>query len=187
MSEANWYGEVFKGWQSKLLGSKPTAEMLANIHKLGARPGKQALANAMALRPEGVTGSQIIIACGAPQLNKMRGFIADALLKRLPASPSPQGHQVYKLEVTAKGLQRIAKAEKLINDAATAAAGAVDKAVKSAGKAKAKPKVKKAAKGEPVETPTTDPHSMAENDVIMQNEAGRIVHAAETPHYDDGE
>ena len=155
MSEANWYGEVFKAWQAKLLGSKPTAEMLANIHKLGARPGKQALANAMALRPEGVTGAQIIIACGAPQLNKMRGFIADALLKRLPTSPSPQGHQVYKLEVTAKGMQRIAKAEKLAADVAENAKG--ETKAKPVGKAKGTPKVKRAkVTAKPVE-PVSEP------------------------------
>jgi hypothetical protein len=112
------YADVFKGWQGKLLGSKPTAEMLDAIHKLGARPGKQALACSMALRPEGVTGSEIVIACGAPQLNKMRGFIADALTKR-EAVPPRNGHTVYKLTLTAKGAARIkgkadavAKAEK---------------------------------------------------------------------------
>src|SRR6478735_9129383 len=90
------YADVLKGWQGKLLGSKPAVEAFDTIHKLGARPGKQALANAMALRPEGVTGSEIVIACGAAQLDKMRGFIADGLLKR-EAVPPRNGHTVYKL------------------------------------------------------------------------------------------
>jgi hypothetical protein len=108
----NWYSNVFKNWQVKTLGPKPTAEQLANIHCLGARPGKQALANAMALRDCGVTNGQIIIACGAPQLNKMRGFITDGLLKRLPVAPSAEGHTVYKLELTQKGHKRIETATK---------------------------------------------------------------------------
>lgn len=158
----NWYGTVFKSWQVKQLGPKPTAEMLATIHNLGARPGKQALASAMALRDCGVTASQIVMACGAPQLNKMRGFITDALLKRNPAAPSPEGHTVYKLELTAKGKARCEKQAKL----------AAEKAAEGEGKAVAKPAKKQAAKrpakpkGEvkpvepvnaaPVETPTSD-------------------------------
>lgn len=135
---ANWYGSVFKSWQVKQLGPKPTAEQLASIHGLGARPGKQALASAMALRDCGVTAGQIVIACGAPQLNKMRGFITDALLKRLPVSPSAEGHTVYKLELTAKGKQRVDRNEKLA--AEKAAEGDKPKAEKTAAKAPAKAK-----------------------------------------------
>lgn len=105
------YADVFKNWDAKHLGSKPTAKDLDVIHKLGARPGKQALANAMALRPNGVTGSEIVIACGAPQLNKMRGFVTDGLLKR-EAVPPRNGHTVYKMTLTAKGATRIKGAEK---------------------------------------------------------------------------
>jgi hypothetical protein len=134
-NQTDWYGTVFKGWQAKLLGPKPTADMLASIHNLGARPGKQALAIAMGLRDCGVTNSQIVIACGAPQLNKMRGLITDSYLKRVPVSPSPEGHTVYKLNVTPKGLQRI--------DRTVKAAVKADEA----GKAEVeKPKAKKAAK-----------------------------------------
>lgn len=151
---ANWYGSVFKSWQVKQLGPKPTADMLASIHGLGARPGKQALASAMALRDCGVTAGQIVIACGAPQLNKMRGFITDALLKRLPVSPSAEGHTVYKLELTAKGNQRIARADKVAADKAAAGETKADKPVaKAAGKAKGAAKVKAKAKAKPVETP----------------------------------
>ena len=101
-----WYGTYFKAWQVKLLGPKPTEAQLATIHGLGARPGKQALANAMALRDCGVTGSQIVSACGALQLNKMRGFITDGLLKR-EAVPAAGTHTVYKLTLTAKGATRV--------------------------------------------------------------------------------
>ncbi len=145
-NDANWYGEIFKGWQAKQLGPKPTAEQLATVHNLKARPGKQALAIAMGLRDCGVTGSQIVIACGAPQLNKMRGFIEDALLKRVAVPMAANGHQVYKLEVTAKGKQRIERTEKAL--AAAEAEGntkAAEKAV-SAVKPKAKAKVAKVKK-----------------------------------------
>jgi len=142
------YANYFKNWQVKLVGSKPTETMLDHIHKLGARPGKQALANAMSLRPEGVTGSQIVITCGAPQLNKMRGFVSDGLLKR-EATPKLGDHTVYKNTVTAKGLAKI-KAFKADTAKVTA---------KPVAKAKvAKAKVAKVRKQKPatmtVPTPT---------------------------------
>jgi hypothetical protein len=163
-NDTNWYGHVFKAWQVKLLGSKPTADMLSQIHKLNARPGKQALACAMALRAEGVTNAQIVIACGAPQLNKMRGFITDALLKRLPVPAAANGHQVYKLELTAKGLQRIKQAEARAAKQAEAGETAdtdkpakpAKKAVKASGKAKGTRKAKAKAEAAPVEPATSE-------------------------------
>jgi len=138
-----WYADVFKGWQTKVLGSKPSAEHLDVIHKLGARPGKQALANAMMMRPEGATGSEVVIACGAPQLNKMRGFVTDGLLKR-EATPPRNNHTVYKLTLTPKGATRIkGKAQ---------AEAPAEKPAKV--KAAAKPRKPKAAKVEaPAEVP----------------------------------
>ena len=137
---AGWYGGFFKAWQVKLLGPKPTEAMLDTIHKLGARPGKQALANAMALRECGVTGSQIVIACGAPQLNKMRGFISDGLLKR-EAVPAAGNHTVYKLTLTAKGAAR------------TKAAEAKSANVAKPAKAKAAPKPRRAKPAKVTEAP----------------------------------
>lgn len=138
------YADTFKAWDVKHLGPKPTSDMLQNIHRLGARPGKQALASAMALRDKGVTAGQIVIACGAPQLNKMRGFITDALLKRVAVPKTAEGHTVYKLELTAKGKQRIersAKAEVKADEAGAAVAG--DKPAKAKGEGKKRqPKAK---------------------------------------------
>ena len=113
MSKANvndWYAIAFKAWPVKQLGVKPSAEALDTIHKLGARPGKQALANAMYLRETGATSGQVVIACGAPQLNKMRDFIAKGLLKQVPISKTAAGHTVYKLALTAKGTAKVNKA-----------------------------------------------------------------------------
>lgn len=146
---ATHYGDFFKKWQGagmlKLLGPKPTAEQLALVHGLGARPGKQAFAIAMSLRDCGVTGGQIVIACGAPQLNKMRGYVIDALLRELPA-PMFEGQKVYKHEVTPKGRQRIERFVKA--QAATVAAGETEtvkapkvKAAKKRTSAPRKPKV----------------------------------------------
>lgn len=158
MTDQNWYGNVFKTWQAKQLGPKPTAEMLATVHNLGARPGKQALAIAMGLRECGVTGSQIVIACGAQQLNKMRGYVVDALLKREAAPPSAVGHTVYKLALTAKGQKRVDTAVKRAAD--LEAAGKADEAEKPvkgkrAVKAARKAKVK-AAVNEPLATGNAD-------------------------------
>lgn len=136
------YADVFKVWPTNLLGPKPTAEMLQSIHQLNARPGKQALACAMALRDKGVTAGQIVIACGAPQLNKMRGFITDALLKRVAAPKSSEGHTVYKLELTAKGKQRIERNTKL--EAKAVEAGKGETADKPVTKAKGASKPRKA-------------------------------------------
>lgn len=143
-----WYENVFKAWQAKTVGTKPTAAQLDTVHKLGARPGKQALASAMALRDCGVTGAQIVMACGAPQLNKMRGFITDGLLKREAVPPTSIGHTVYKLTLTAKGAARIKNAAD--KPEATAKPDKA-KAVKKA----AKPRKAKAPK--PVNEPVTVP------------------------------
>lgn len=166
-NETNWYGTVFKAWNVKHLGPKPTAEMLAHIHGLGARPGKQALANAMALRDCGVTAAQIVMACGAPQLNKMRGFITDALLKRLPTPPSPEGHTVYRLELTAKGKQRVERTAKAAAEKAAEGDGAAKPAKAKKQAAKRPAKVKGVAKPVdpvtvgPVEVPISDAPSAA--------------------------
>ena len=103
------YGNMLKGWP-KQAGSKPTGEMLATAHALNARPGKQALAMALALRPEGVTGAQIVLACGAPQLNKMRDTVAKGWAKFAPLPMTDAGHKVYHLELTAKGTTKVANA-----------------------------------------------------------------------------
>lgn len=158
-NETNWYAGVFKSWQVKQLGPKPTADQLAAVHHLNARPGKQALAIAMGLRDCGVTGSQIIMACGAPQLNKMRGYITDALLKRLPVPPSAVGHQVYKLELTAKGKQAIerTKARLAKVELEGAAKGTAEKPAKAAAKAKGTVKKPRTVKAKAAETVPSEP------------------------------
>ena len=150
----NWYAGSFKNWSIKALGPKPTADQLEAIHLLGLRPGKQALANAMALRPEGVTNAQIIQACGNPQLNRMRGLIADKLVKREPVPMTGAGHTVYKLVLTPKGEQRISKARERI--AAADAEGAGDVPAKPVKRAAGKPKAKGAPKAPKAEKRTSD-------------------------------
>jgi hypothetical protein len=129
------YDDQFKVWQTagmaKTLGPRPTAEHLTTYHRLGARHGKQCFAGAMALREQGVTGSEIVIACGAPQLNKMRGFIADALVKRVPLGKR-NGNEIYKLVLTPKGEKRIATQ------------AAIEKAADEAGAVTGEGKAKKA-------------------------------------------
>lgn len=106
-----YYKGFFKAWSVKVLGEKPTADQLATIHALGARPGKQALANAMMLRDAGATAPQIVMACGAPQLNKMREFVARKLVTRnMNVAPNDAGHTVYKIELAAKGKLAVTKA-----------------------------------------------------------------------------
>lgn len=104
-----FYANVFKAWP-KAVGAKPTAETLATVHKLGARPGKQALALALMLQ-NGVSGAGIVMACGAPQLNKMRDLCTKGYAKRVAAPATAEGHTVYRLELTKKGEAKVAKAE----------------------------------------------------------------------------
>lgn len=170
---ATYYNSVpmgeggFKGWSAKHLGSKPTDEMLATVHALGLRPGKQALANAMMLRPEGASGSQVVMATGAPQLNRMRGLVAAGVVKRdMNAPANPQGQSVYKLNLTPKG-------ELAIKRAATLA----EKAALDGGEVKApkKAKVKKvegsggtARKRKPVTAPAAEQAPVAPEVITEQ-------------------
>lgn len=143
------YKPYFDNWQANVLGPKPSAELLSKVHGLGLRPGKQALACAMSLRADGVTGSQIVIACGAPQLNRMRGLISEGVFKRQPVAANGQNHTVYKCEVTPKGDAEIKRLEKVAANATAATVPAKPKAAK-ATKAKVKAKPAKVAKAKPV-------------------------------------
>lgn len=158
-----WYANTFKAWQVKQVGPKPTAEMLATVHGLGLRPGKQALANAMALRDCGVTGAQIVMVCGAPQLNRMRGLISDGHVKREAVPPNELGHAVYKITLTPKGAKRI-KGQVAAGDKA-ALNGDADEAKPAKAKRTSKPRKVKVKPdtldrghggGEVIEAPATD-------------------------------
>lgn len=155
------YKPLFKAWQVKAMGEKPGADLLAHVHGLGLRPGKQALANAMALRAEGVTGAQIVMACGAPQLNRMRGLIADGHVKRQAVPPNAQGHTVYRITLTAKGEARIKRNAEA--QATAALKGDAPKPAKAASKRKpAKPaKVPAAPQTAPVPAPAADTANVA--------------------------
>jgi hypothetical protein len=162
------YADLFKGWQAKALGSKPGDDLLTQVHGLGLRPGKQALANAMALRPEGVSGSQIVMACGAQQLNRMRGLIAAGVVKREAVAPNEQGHTVYKITLTAKGANVIKRAAEAADKATLATTAKPAKAKRKPRKAKAVTVTAEAASepqaaSEPVtgETVTGEPQAQA--------------------------
>ena len=174
----NWYAGSFKNWSIKALGAKPTADQLEAIHLLGLRPGKQALANAMALRPEGVTNAQIIQACGNPQLNRMRGLIADKLVKREPVPMTGNGHTVYKLVLTPKGEQRISKARERIAAAELEGAGEVP--AKPVKKAAGKPKAKGAPKAPKAEKPASEPAKPAEPPSSEQAKASPMAAVVNT-------
>lgn len=144
------YAPLFKGWQVKVMGAKPADDLLATAHAFG-RPGKQSLALAMAMRPEGVSGAQIVMACGAPQNNHRRGLIAGGQFKRdMSVPPNEQGHTVYRVTLTAKGeaaMKRKAEAE---------AKAALTGDVPASGKAKARKAAGK-GKGRKVKAPATTP------------------------------
>lgn len=151
MNHTATYVDLFKGWQVKQLGPKPTDELLGTAHAFG-RPGKQSLALAMAMRDCGVTANQIIMACGAPQNNHRRGLIAEGLFKREMVAPNAQGHTVYKVVITAKGVS----ASKRYSEA-TAKAALPDTAKPAkASKAKARKVTAKRNKTKPIEAPVAE-------------------------------
>jgi hypothetical protein len=150
----NGYAEQFAKWQPagmlKLLGPKPTLDQLLLYSRIGGRQGHfglECFAGAMSLREQGVTGSEIIIACGAQQLSKMRGYVTDGLLKRVFMGKR-NGSFIYKHELTPKGLKRVEG--NLAREAAIEAAEQVAepvKPVKARGVAKGTAKLtSKAAK-----------------------------------------
>lgn len=160
------YAPQFKTWAVKTHGSKPTALMFEQAHGLGCRPGKQALAVAMGLRPEGVTNPQVLHTCGNPQNNKRGGLVTDGYLKRMPAAKTAEGHEVYQYTVSPKGLKRIEVAAKRAAD--LEAAGGVDK-----------PKVKKAAKGTAPRKPKAVPADVTETAAAIAAEAAHENGATE--------
>lgn len=146
------YAPFFKGWQVKALGPRPTDEMLTTAHAFG-RAGKQSLALAMAMRDCGVTGGQVVMACGAPQNNHRIAQIKSGFFKRDLSVPKADGvHTVYKLTITAKGEGRVKKAAEA---EANAALDAGDKP--KAKKAASKPRKPKAAKPEATQAPVSEP------------------------------
>lgn len=117
---ADVYAAMFKAWP-KAAGIKPTADALASVHALGLRPGKQAMANAMYLRPEGASQAQVVMVCGAPQNNKRTELCAVKKVARLidltgkPCGAhstvrNEAGHTVYRIELTALGNKAVTKA-----------------------------------------------------------------------------
>lgn len=134
-----WYSTVLKGWQSKLLGPKVTAAELAAAHALGCRPGKQALAMAMYLRPQGASDGQVKAACiiqwgsSGSHHNKRRDIVAAKFVRDVPTVNDAQGHKVYAIALTDKGNKVVA------DKAAAAAAAAAEKAAKPRKPRAAKP------------------------------------------------
>ena len=169
----NAYKPLFADWQVKVMGSKPTNDMLVKVHGLGLRPGKQAIACAMALRTEGVTGPQIVMVCGAPQLNRMRGLIAGGLFKRVVVPANELGHTVYKCNVTPKGESEIKRIGAALANANVSTAKPKAKVVKS------KPKVDANKVGHAAVTQAVKPDSLTERAAMVSqlDKADKGVHA----------
>jgi len=81
-------------------GRKPDHKVLKNIHEkaLARRGSKDAVALAMALRPEGATQPQIISVLGSPHRNKFNELVRKRKV-RLSKFASKHGLTVYKLEL----------------------------------------------------------------------------------------
>jgi hypothetical protein len=168
------YAPTFKAWPVKLAGPKPANELLEIAHAFG-KPGKQSLALAMCMRDEGATGGQIYSVCSAPQNNHRRGLIEAAYMKRVAMPKTVEGHTVYKIEVTPKGKQAMArvaaKAEKLASEQAVKPA---DKP--KVKKAKGTAKAKKATSDRlpvvsPVDGATGEPEAVTNNVPAVENAA----------------
>lgn len=132
------YAPFYKGWQGKVLGDKPSDDLLATAHNFG-RAGKQSLALAMAMRPEGVSGAQIVMACGAPQNNHRRGLLASGYFKRDAVPANAQGHTVYKITLTPRGEAAIKRRAEAAAKATLATTDKPKRKATSKRKGKAKP------------------------------------------------
>lgn len=147
-----WYDTVLKAWP-KQAGAKPSVENFATAHKLGCRPGKQALAMAMYLRDGGATDGQVKLAAivqwgsSGSHHNKRRDLVGAGLVKAKPVVSDAQGHKVYAIALTDKGTKKLAAEPK----AATEKPAKVTKA-----------KTAKAAKAEPVAVTEPLPGAPAE-------------------------
>lgn len=105
-NHATYYSKtLFKGWP-KQAGNKPGDDLLGIAHTFG-RAGKQSMALAMALRPEGVSAPQVTLACGAPQNNHRIKLCGQGYFKVVEAPKTEQGHTVYRVELTAKGKAKV--------------------------------------------------------------------------------
>jgi hypothetical protein len=155
-----WYTDTFlKNWP-KAAGTKPTADNFELAHKFG-KPGKQTFALAMSFRADGVTAPEIIAVLETPQNNKRNGLVEAKLFKRVPHSQR-DGHDVYKLELTATGTAFVERRTKQADAKADKAEAKVNKVkaepVKVVAAAKPKAKAKpKAVKAVPVQVPVIDP------------------------------
>lgn len=177
VNHLGWYSTVFSNWPAKVLGPKPTNDELATIHALKARPGKQALANAMALRPGGVTGKQIKHAAslfdGNPgqQLNKMRALVDAGMLAFVPMPATTEG-RVYRTKLTPQGVamvkQNTAHGFTMVGTPSLKAAGA------KAAPAKA-PTVAKGKGGKAKGAPTAQAAKPAQVPAKPASEAPRTV------------
>jgi len=169
-----FYKPMFRSWQAKHLGPQPTDEMLERAHAFG-RPGKQSLALAMTMRPEGATAGQIVQACGAPQNNHRRHVVEKGWFKREPASASAEGHTVYKVTLSKKGEAKLAT----VTAKAAADADKAGEAPVKATKGKVKAKATKRAKAKPA---TTNAPVTPEADAVTP--ANEPVTTADAPQAD---
>jgi len=115
-NEATGYKVAFKNWPTKLAGPKPSQALLDQVHALGCRAGKQALAMAMYAREGGASDGQVKAACIAgwgssgSHHNKRRDLVGAGLVKEINKGVSDaQGHKVYAIQLTAKGTAKLAK------------------------------------------------------------------------------
>jgi hypothetical protein len=158
-----WFQPYLKNWH-KQMGSKPTDAMLMVPLLWGKRPGVEALHIAMAYRAEGCTVAQFCLAGSCGPANNYRR----ALVKAGWATCTVEGKPyAFKLGFTAKGAERLGKAEAAIAEAVTVTVPA-----KAISKPKGKVKAKKAIKQPKAETPISEAPSVNEGQqlTVAENE-----------------
>lgn len=162
-----WYATILKHWH-KQAGGKPTDAMLYVPVLMGKRPGVEALHIAMSLRAEGCTVQQFCLAGSCGPANNYRRALVKAGWLTCTVEGKPYA---FKLGLTAKGADKLVKAQAAAAAAATLTT--VDpkpskkgKVSRKANKAKHKPTDAVADVTEPVnapaETPTSEPATVTE-------------------------
>jgi hypothetical protein len=83
----------------KAAGDKPKNQIkLVQKHNLARPQSKDALAVAMALRPQGVTQPQIVSVLGKPHRNKIKHLVSTGKAT-IVDMPQQAGHKVYRLKL----------------------------------------------------------------------------------------
>lgn len=159
-SRLTWFASYLKNWPFKWAGEKPSDAMLMVPVLLGKRPGVEAAHVAMCLRDGGCTVQQFQTAFSCGPANNYRSGLVKSGWFGCTVEGKPYA---FKLNVTAKGMQRLERA--MSEAAAAAAVTEPEQPRKATQKAKGKRISRKANVQPAAQTPTSEAPGVTEGHV----------------------